>query len=139
MLFFTIKSILQNYRFILNPNNRKDPIMDGNKKLTVQIMVLKHININVFVYHGASNKTMSCPRMTKSVSAIAGMMLKHSNNTAIAIHKSIVGIGIASIFTAQVNCKIKIQYLNNDKATNCTFSSFLICKEVSFLNQIVLY
>ena len=51
--------MIQIYRFILNPNSRKEPIMAGNKKLTVHTIVLKQINIKLLLYQGASNKTMS--------------------------------------------------------------------------------
>jgi hypothetical protein len=89
---------MQIYLLILNPNNRKDPIIAGNKKLTAHIMVLRQINIKLFVYQGASSKTINCPRMIKSVSAMAGIMLKQSSNTATAIHKSIIGMAYVKSF-----------------------------------------
>lgn len=92
----------QNYCFKRKFNNKKAPIIAGNKKLTDQISVLKQMSIKLLSYQVANNTTINCPLITKSVKLIAGMILKHKNITDKAIHNSKIGTGIENIFTAQI-------------------------------------
>ena len=85
---------LQNYCFRRNFNNNIAPIMAGNNKLTSHIMVLTQINIKLLLYHGSSNNTISCPRMTNSVMLMTGIILNAKKSTPNATHKSKKEIGI---------------------------------------------
>ena len=44
-----IFSSMQNYRFMRKLINNTAPIIAGNKKLTTQMMVLKHISIKLLL------------------------------------------------------------------------------------------
>ena len=56
--------------------------------------------------------------MTKSVKAMAGIILKQKNSTAKAPIKFIGAIGRSNNVTTQKYCSIKMQYFKKEKKIN---------------------